>query len=242
MGVEHFYLYDNDNTDNFREILDPYIKEGVVSLTHWPDRPCDNSAWAWVYQTQGSAYEHAINLYKNETKWLALIDSDEYIVPSMYNTITELLQQYPNAPGVTISWLVYGTSDVESLPKNTLLIEVLKKTYQPHDQINSVVKTILKPDQFLNFSWVPHRCNFQNNQQAVELTKNEAQVNHYINRTVDYFITHKVHKREKTENRKLSTEELNVWKSNGNDVEDQEKVINRFIPQLRKRMGFDTIS
>ena len=31
-GVEHFYLVDDDSTDNTREILKPYVEKGIVSL------------------------------------------------------------------------------------------------------------------------------------------------------------------------------------------------------------------
>src|SRR4051812_43400023 len=36
VGVEHFYLYNNLSTDNYLEILQPYIAEGIVELFDWP--------------------------------------------------------------------------------------------------------------------------------------------------------------------------------------------------------------
>ena len=32
VGVEHFYLYNNNSDDNYREVLEPYIKRNIVTL------------------------------------------------------------------------------------------------------------------------------------------------------------------------------------------------------------------
>lgn len=36
VGVEHFYLYDNDSTDNTAEVLAPFVAKGVVTYRRWP--------------------------------------------------------------------------------------------------------------------------------------------------------------------------------------------------------------
>ena len=32
IGVDHFYIYDNDSTDNSKEVLQPYIDKGIVDF------------------------------------------------------------------------------------------------------------------------------------------------------------------------------------------------------------------
>jgi len=32
VGVEHFYLYNHLSKDEYAEVLEPYIKEGIVEL------------------------------------------------------------------------------------------------------------------------------------------------------------------------------------------------------------------
>ena len=39
MGVERFFLYDNDSDDEHREALGPYLEDGTVELLHWPEYP-----------------------------------------------------------------------------------------------------------------------------------------------------------------------------------------------------------
>ena len=33
VGVERFFLYDNGSTDDHREVLAPYVEEGIVTCT-----------------------------------------------------------------------------------------------------------------------------------------------------------------------------------------------------------------
>ena len=35
VGVEHFYLYNNSSDDDFKRVLEPYIKKGTVALIDW---------------------------------------------------------------------------------------------------------------------------------------------------------------------------------------------------------------
>ena len=39
VGVEHFYLYNNNSTDNYQEALAPYVRDGLVTLHEWPHVP-----------------------------------------------------------------------------------------------------------------------------------------------------------------------------------------------------------
>src|ERR1700722_724245 len=63
-GVDHFYLYNIGSNDSFQDILRPYVEEGIVTLTNWPEvftYQDDNSAYKWALCTQIPAYENAVN-------------------------------------------------------------------------------------------------------------------------------------------------------------------------------------
>ena len=36
IGVEHFYLYENRSTDDFRGVLAPFVERRQVTLVNWP--------------------------------------------------------------------------------------------------------------------------------------------------------------------------------------------------------------
>jgi hypothetical protein len=244
VGVDHFYLYNNESSDAFLEELSPYLKEGTVSLIDWPDAkpPKDNpkAVYSWIYHTQVTAYEDACCRSADKTTWLALIDIDEFMVPVLATDMKELLEKYKEAPGIMLHWQLYGTSGVDSLPPRTLLIEALCRTAGPHDLYNSrAVKSIIKPKLYRGFRIMAHECLFSNGQQGVHLEKNEARLNHYMNRTTDYFLHHKIEKKEHMEGDTFSESELREMQKRGNECEDQERPIARFILPLRSRMGYE---
>ena len=36
VGATHFYLYNNFSTDNYKQVLEPWIARGTVTLIDWP--------------------------------------------------------------------------------------------------------------------------------------------------------------------------------------------------------------
>ena len=68
IGIDHFYLYNNFSTDNYMEILKPYIEKNIVTLKEWP-----------VKAGQLSAYDDCYNNYRNESQWICFLDIDEFI-------------------------------------------------------------------------------------------------------------------------------------------------------------------
>lgn len=125
VGIEHFYLYNNLSQDNYKEVLRPYIKAGVVELIEWNRESCNVSDWDVI---QIAAYNHGFNRAKNETKWLAIIDSDEFLFPTHENNLSEFLKHYEKRKrfgGLLVNWVTFGTSWVNRIPENKLLIETL---------------------------------------------------------------------------------------------------------------------
>lgn len=109
VGVEHFFLYNNKSSDDYLDILTPYIDEGIVSLKDWPQP-----------QSQMAAYKDFMENNAHETKWVGFIDLDEFVVPMKYETIYEFLSKYNKRPSVIIYWKFFGTSgrinrDIKSL-------------------------------------------------------------------------------------------------------------------------------
>lgn len=99
IGIDHFYLYNNNSTDNFREILDFYINDGMVTLIEWPEE-----------RSQNKCYEHCLNTYKDETNWIGYIDADEFVVPKYKEDINGWFSKWKRFPAVKIDWLQFGTS------------------------------------------------------------------------------------------------------------------------------------
>ncbi|MBQ6131231.1 MAG: glycosyltransferase family 92 protein [Selenomonadaceae bacterium] len=106
-GVDHFYLYNNDSSDDYKEILAPYVEENLVTLTELPGK-----------MMQYPAYNDAIDKYRFECRYMAFIDLDEFIFPktnqSIVTVVDEILNDIPHAAGLGINWQCFGSNGHET--------------------------------------------------------------------------------------------------------------------------------
>lgn len=245
VGVDHFYLYDNGSTDRSHYVLTPYIREGLVTLISWPDRvPADQegSAAHWALSTQMPAYENTAKyIGLKDSSWLAFIDVDEYLVPVNSDTVSEVLHSYQDSPGLQLTADCFDASQIDIFPRRELLIATATLTGEPPQNIQkSVEKVIFKPECHTTFSWPPFKCNFKDDRLAATPEKTELRINKYVNRFKGAL--HFGNRREKvhSDSRLLTQKEKTELLQVGYDIEDNERAIARFEPELRKRMGLDT--
>lgn len=112
VGVDHFYLYNNNSDDNYKEVLEPYIRQGIVTLIEWP------------YQnSQFKAYKHCYENFRNETNWISFLDADEFFVPKYELTIIDWLNRFAQYPAIVIHWTMFGTGGQMKHDYSTNVIE-----------------------------------------------------------------------------------------------------------------------
>lgn len=124
VGVDHFYMYNNNSTDNYLEVLQPYIDCGRVTLIDWP-----------YQQGQMKAYRDCIENRKNEANWIGFIDLDEFIVPNQNNNIYDFLEHFNNRPAVKLYWQLFGTSGKLDRDRNGLVIEDFTVCWNKYDEV-----------------------------------------------------------------------------------------------------------
>lgn len=240
VGVEHFYLYNNNSVDNYIDVLQPYIDQGVVDLFDWPSP--ETKDWT-PYQQK--AYNHCIGYSTGQTRWLAVIDTDEFVVPVQNPDLKSFLETFDSLPfvgGIHIGWQFYGTSWCKKVPEDKLMIETLvlkAKANYPHHQ---EYKTICKPHT-VDYYRV-HDARYKKGFQDVTpdggsgvISINHAdkiRINHYWTRDEDFFFNVKIPRRWRCCRAKYSPMEIKKIFSDLNAVED--KAIFRFIPELRERI------
>lgn len=244
VGVDHFYLYDNGSRDRPFDVLMPYIKEGVVTLTRWPDRVGtrdDEQVEHWVFSTQLPAYGHAIKrLAANESQWIILLDVDEFMVPVAANSVGEVLEQYNEYPGIELVSDFFDASNKDPLSKKELLIANAELTGRPHQNpLKSVEKMIFKPDSNTSISLAPQKCHFKEGK-SVRVDRSQLRVNKYVNRASGELDFGKLKEKLRVDSRSLTENEKCELLEVGYAIEDKERIINRFEPGLRKRMGIES--
>lgn len=132
-GVEKFYVYDNESTDCTREVLEPYIRSGIVDYVFFPGT-----------KRQLAAYDDCFERHRTEARWIAVIDLDEFIVPMLDRTIPGFLQRMENFSAVEINWLVYGSGGAKKKAPGGVM-ERFRKHSLPGHKLNTHVKSIVDP-------------------------------------------------------------------------------------------------
>ncbi len=148
-GVERFYLYDNDSTDNPLEILQPYIDKGIV-IYHKISGGCK----------QYIVYRDAVYKYKKQTYWMAIIDLDEFIVPVEKDDIKEFLKDYEKYPGIVINQEVFDSNGHKTKPDTGVIEAYTRISKEIGSWLNSQIKSIVRPsmvDGFCSAHWAHYK-------------------------------------------------------------------------------------
>ncbi|WP_293158699.1 glycosyltransferase family 92 protein [Okeania sp. SIO2C9] len=233
VGVERFYLYNNNSADRTLDIVRPYRENHEVVLTNWP---VQNGQ-------QMKAYNHFLQKYKNESKWIAFIDLDEFLFPTEKNDLREILEEFPDVPAIGVNWLIFGTSGYEKKPEG-LQIENFTKRGKEDFKANLNFKCIVRSEFTLECT-TPHHFVYVNDGVAVsenyeklsakvspQHSVNKLRINHYFTRSMEESLN-KIKRGRATVNKNRKIAEINYH--DRNDVEDL--TIHRYIPLLRKSLA-----
>lgn len=132
VGVEKFFIFDNESKDNTYEVLKPYIDAGIVEY----------------HYVKGEGIQNQVNYFavcnaRDKTKWLAVIDLDEFLLPLRDKSVPDYLRSLPqNVAQVFIRWCLYGSSGHVVRPDG-LVIENYK--YRKRDNSDEANKIIVNP-------------------------------------------------------------------------------------------------
>ena len=169
IGIEHFYVYDNLSEDNSYAVLEPYIREGIVEYIFWEKTYDTEKGW---WHVQRDAYVDAVKRAQNKSKWLAIIDTDEFIVPIKDNDLNAFLADFDDFGGVCISWVFYGSSGIKNLSEDTWMVEQLLSRSDLLNPLNKMVKSIVRPERVnAEESFFPHTCAYNDNYYHVSAEK-----------------------------------------------------------------------
>lgn len=151
IGVQHFYIYDNDENSSMKRVLGKYISAGIVTLISAPGP-------VMMFK----CYNDATSAYKDESKYIAFIDADEYLMPiedtNVANLVDDLITTYheknERVSGLVVKWATYGSGKHIGKPQGLVLENYL---YRENGFLDRHLKTIVNPRKVSN--WCnPHFC------------------------------------------------------------------------------------
>lgn len=231
LGVEKFYLYDNESTDNTRAVLQPYIDNGLVDYSFFPGK-----------KMQVKAYRDCVKKHKRETHYMAFLDIDEFIVPVNHKTIPEYLHTLGNFSGVQINWIVYGSGGAKTRTEG-FVIDRFRSHSLPDEPLNHHVKSIVNPRRILGI-FSAHRPVLlgyfvdENGDRIKESfwtrspKTSQIRVNHYAIKSYEEFLE----KRNRGRARFDSIRGLDYFdKYDRNDI-NNDSIMEKYVVELTKRI------
>ncbi len=187
-GVEKFYIYDNGSTDDTKSVLEPYINRGVVDYKYWPGT-----------RMQLAAYDDCLENHRFETRWLAFIDLDEFIVPLKDASIPEFLKRFEDFSVVEVNWLIYGSGGQKTKTEGTMM-ERFKFHSLSNHILNRHVKSIVNPRKVYvmigsheaarisGYAADSHGERIKKNFRDREPQHDVIRINHYAVRSLEEFV------------------------------------------------------
>lgn len=241
LGVQHFYLYNHLSQDEYQEVLNPYIQKGIVELVQIQKEPANVHEW---HDVQLWAYNDAVVKARGKVKWLAILDSDEFLFPTHQNNLVEFFKKYEGMAhigGVCVNWVMFGTSFVAKVQEDQLMIETLtlceKKGY---DHFKSIVRpervAVCCSAHYCLYNPGIIHCTAENSPVLPPFVQiQNIRINHYWTRDEEFFYNIKVPRRMAWG---TPYEACMGWLQMYNI--DYDNTIFRFIKPLRKRVFSDS--
>jgi hypothetical protein len=235
MGVQRFVLVNDRSTDNFQEVLLPYLRAGVVQL-HSRHCPVHLQGLHWVHFQQ-AVLQTCVEQLRGKSRWVLLIDIDEFVVPKN-GTVAEFLRDRESLGGVYIRWEPFGTSYVERLSDSELMTECLHLKWKFIPGHEMLGKSIVKPHRVARANI--HRCELLPGFEYLDSNPNMAssdaliQVNHYWTRDEHFLLQRKLPRSCRIKGWQMDEKLILHFKHLFNDVPD--RGMTRFLPALRRRM------
>lgn len=182
LGVDHFWIYDNESSINVKDTVAEYI----------------NSGWVTVHSIKGSgvqlyAYDHCLQTYGHTSRWIGFIDTDEFVVLHKANNLPEFLQKYEAYAGLAISSLFFGPGGNKTRPSIGQVAGYRFRTPEKLS-VNRFIKSFVQPSHVI-YPISPHSFLYREGEYCVNESGlrvdaqrfpchvEQIQVNHYYTRS-----------------------------------------------------------
>ncbi len=234
LGIEHFYIYDNDSSHPIKDRLYNYLFTKICTIIDFPGS-----------NQQINAYNHCLHNFGHETRWMANIDADEFICPRHHWSLRDFLDNYPDAHAIGINWIFFGTSFHNNI-QNNYTIDSYRYCNKEQDKH---IKTIYKPEYTYNIldphhvsvhdrsKYLDAKRNIINGPFNYNYTSDIIQINHYFTRSLeDCFIKKNRGRADGHSFGNLLNNEDNILHSLHNDIIDN-FCANKYLPHLMNMMN-----
>lgn len=186
VGVEHFYLYDNNSTIPVSQTL-KNINQDLITIINFPGR-----------SMQMVSYNHCLKNFGHQSQWIGFLDLDELAFPTQELYLTEVLKKYSSYGGLVANWRIFGSNGHLNKPSGLLIDNYTKSTPASHEQ-NRHIKSFVQPEFVNSAGSNPHYFLYKKPYFAVnenfktisnafsDYSANHILINHYYNKSLQEF-------------------------------------------------------
>ncbi|EFJ50032.1 hypothetical protein VOLCADRAFT_117046, partial [Volvox carteri f. nagariensis] len=166
LGFSHIYLYDHNSTEPLLGELKEHVASGFVEYTNYSaahtkfKEGYTSDLDRFMSTVQGQAYKDCVDRFGGRHTFLGFIDIDEFLViyDEKVRHVDELLRDYERHPGLSIYWVLLGSSGHKTQPEGPVVDRY--KACTPHDhKFNTQFKTFANT-RFRPVMYSPHRAVF----------------------------------------------------------------------------------
>jgi hypothetical protein len=237
VGVERFLLYNNGDRDRQRELLQPYVEDGLVVLHEFPGLP-----------VQVPAFEHCLANHREDSRWIAFIDTDEFFFSPTDRPLPEVLADYEDAPGVGICRAFYGPSGQRTKPPGLVIESYTTRIASPNPRGGAIaVKSVIDPTRAVR-TLTPHGFEYSSGALVDELHRpvidfivnppvlERLRINHYWTRSEEELELKFSRKRADTGERYVATRSVEAMNLLEKAYGVRDETILPFVEPLRARL------
>jgi hypothetical protein len=136
-GVSEILIFDNESTDEMRDILARVALHVPVSVVNWPGQD--------YYQLQMEAYREGAKRLIERADWSAFIDIDEFLFSSRnYPLPLELAEFGPEVGAIAVGRRIFGSSGQTAYEPELVTSRFVRCAKPEHPQ-SRWFKTITRP-------------------------------------------------------------------------------------------------
>ena len=237
-GVDRFYLYNNFSKDNHREVLAPYVDEGIVTIRDWP--VLDGRLG------QMPAYNDCLRWHRHDSRWIGVIDLDEFLFSPSGESLPAVLAEYEQWPGVVARWVMFGPSGHRTKQPGLVIENYQSRLDNLGGGVN--VKSVVDPTRVItshsahHFGY-PYLSAVDENHFPVRGPKMESdsserlRVNHYHWKSEEEYIAKCARKHAVGRPLEVPTEEHFEWIRAAEEQGRRDDAIQRYVPALKQALG-----
>lgn len=144
VGVEHFFLYDNDSRIPVKKILKRYVDRGLATVIDFPG-----------HERQLPAYNDCLKAHGHTSHWMAFLDADEFLFPVRQADLRELLIDYDDFAGLAVNCITFGSSGRLCRPRG-LQTRLYRHRFPLDYGENCHVKCVVQPARTAHAQGVHH--------------------------------------------------------------------------------------